>query len=366
MSRELFALSGLRFGFGMQTARLWPKQQLVLGGAVVDSNVGPEPFESGTRDVACEALTEALLSACGLPDLPVLFQGDPHFKDSEPIMQLGDTVTALLRTQVQAILNVSVRVLCGGIALDQERVRIISILSSALQLEPQQVGVAFEPGVAFPDIQSGQAIVALVHVLLLMREKGTAVRSRPSPTEEMFEAVSVGMPKEPDLPDQELPERAKQFERAVQTKLPPLPQAPPPPAGATLIVYSDGASRGNPGPSASGWVVLDAQGRLVREGGNALGVCTNNQAEYKALGEVAQLIGENLGFDFVLDLRLDSELVVKQLTGEYKVKDAELRQLVLLTMNQLMRFTSFTVRHVPRAENARADALANKALGPQG
>jgi ribonuclease HI len=71
------------------------------------------------------------------------------------------------------------------------------------------------------------------------------------------------------------------------TKLPPLPAAPKPQSGDELIIYTDGASRGNPGPAAVGWVVFDAQGRLVHEDGSAIGKRTNNQAEYLAVSAAA-------------------------------------------------------------------------------
>jgi len=165
--------------------------------------------------------------------------------------------------------------------------------------------------------------------------------------------------------DAGLPERAQKFERALKSKLPPLPEAPPPQAGASLIVYTDGASRGNPGPSASGWVVLDAEGRLVGEGGSDLGKRTNNEAEYMAVAEAARWIEDNVGRELNIEFRLDSELVVKQLRGEWKLKDPGLKQLALPVMNQLGYFLSVELKHVPREQNQRADALANRVLGPK-
>ncbi len=166
--------------------------------------------------------------------------------------------------------------------------------------------------------------------------------------------------------DKDLPARARKFEDAISSKLPPLPPAPKPKEGDDLIIYTDGASRGNPGPSATGWVVLDVQGRLVYETGSTIGEHTNNQAEYLAVQEAAEWVEQNLGRSHNLHFRLDSELVAKQLSGDWKIKDAGLKQLAMEAMNALMFFDSFDLTHVPRKENQRADALANRALNEAG
>jgi len=133
------------------------------------------------------------------------------------------------------------------------------------------------------------------------------------------------------------------------------PQAPP----GWLLVFTDGASRGNPGLAAAGVVVYAAGGELHREG-KALGVLTNNQAEYRALllglAAVRRLGGERV------EVAMDSELIVRQLEGRYKVKHAQLKPLYEEARLALAGFTAWRVRHVPRAENALADALANEAL----
>jgi ribonuclease HI len=108
--------------------------------------------------------------------------------------------------------------------------------------------------------------------------------------------------------------------------------------------------------------VLNTIGQLVHEGGSKLGTMTNNQAEYSALIEAMEWIGKNLGYEHKLELRLDSQLVQRQLSGEYRIKDEELKELALYTMNHLTRFYEFKLVHIPRAENARADALANQVL----
>ena len=130
--------------------------------------------------------------------------------------------------------------------------------------------------------------------------------------------------------------------------------------GARLVVRTDGAARGNPGPSAAGVVVEDARGRALVKKGIILGRGTNNEAEYRALIaalEEAKALGGR-----EVEARADSELVVKQVTGRYRVKAANLKPLHAKVRELLASFERYDVRHVPREENAEADRLANAAL----
>lgn len=127
---------------------------------------------------------------------------------------------------------------------------------------------------------------------------------------------------------------------------------------ATL--FADGGSRGNPGPSASGAVLLDSAGECIQEVGAYLGVATNNVAEWTAL-----LIGLEAAAERGirrLAVRLDSELVVKQLRGEYRVKHADLQPLYKRAVTLLRRFDEVDVQHVPRKQNSHADRLVNRVL----
>jgi ribonuclease HI len=135
---------------------------------------------------------------------------------------------------------------------------------------------------------------------------------------------------------------------------------PAKPHGVEATLFADGGSRGNPGPAASGAVLLDPSGNLLEEIGAYLGVATNNVAEWTALilGLEAAL---NRGIR-TLAVRLDSELVVKQLNGEYRVKHAGLQPLHSRARRLLDRFSEVDVRHVPRKENKLADSLVNRVL----
>jgi ribonuclease HI len=131
-------------------------------------------------------------------------------------------------------------------------------------------------------------------------------------------------------------------------------------SGETLIVNFDGGSRGNPGPAAIAAVVATTDGRILEERGEAIGEATNNVAEYRAL-LLAIERARKLGADEV-DLVGDSELVVRQVRGEYRVKDAGLRPLHAAATEALAGFERWSIRNVPRAENHLADALVNATL----
>jgi ribonuclease HI len=127
-----------------------------------------------------------------------------------------------------------------------------------------------------------------------------------------------------------------------------------------LVVHVDGGARGNPGPAAIGVVVSSADGDVLREVGETIGVATNNVAEYRALLRGISLARE-LGADSV-ELVNDSELVARQLTGRYKVKHPAMKELHSEAVAALRGLDSWRIRSVPRAQNAGADALVNQAL----
>ena len=137
------------------------------------------------------------------------------------------------------------------------------------------------------------------------------------------------------------------------------PTAPRTPT-RTPVAYSDGASRGNPGPAAVGFVLLAPDGTELWGEGRCIGRATNNVAEYR--GAIAALTKAKELALTELELRMDSELVVKQLRGEYRVKDASLAVLKREVDALLASFRSVRVRHVRREENRETDRLANEAL----
>ena len=126
------------------------------------------------------------------------------------------------------------------------------------------------------------------------------------------------------------------------------------------FIHADGASRGNPGEAGIGAVIADARGRTIKELKFFLGMATNNVAEYRAVILALQK-ALDLGAGSVT-LQLDSELVVRQLRGEYKVREAHLKLLYREALDILSRFSEYHIYHVPREENRRADQLANEAI----
>ena len=357
-------LDGMRIGFGYQVRKFISGSPLTLGGLEIDHEYRLGGWLAG--DIVCHSIIEALLTANGLPSLEVLFTNEDEVGLQDPLVELSQTVSGLLKQRMSGIANVTVKIVMLEPDIDSYRKDMVVHLASALQIHPDKLTVNIEHNSDFEAVVKGEAAVAFANVLCLVNQVGDA-KPRSVKQQVLPESASVPVTAEDSyaLSDEELaglPQRAKEFEIAVKTKLPPLPQAEPPQAGDTLIIYSDGACRGNPGPSSSGWVVLNSQGLLVSEGGSSLGQRTNNQAEYLAVKEVAIWVGQNLGHSFKLDFRLDSDLVVQQLSGNWKIKDSKLKQLAMETMNVMQGFDSFGFSYVPRAENKRADALANKVL----
>jgi ribonuclease HI len=131
------------------------------------------------------------------------------------------------------------------------------------------------------------------------------------------------------------------------------------PASPTIL-FTDGGSRGNPGPAASGAVLVSPDGEVLHEVGHYLGRATNNVAEWTAL---------ELGLQAAIEhgvrrlaIRMDSELVVKQLSGEYRVKHPDLAPLHRRVVSLLRKFDEVDVKHVPRKQNRLADAVVNRIL----
>lgn len=134
-----------------------------------------------------------------------------------------------------------------------------------------------------------------------------------------------------------------------------------------LIIYTDGGARGNPGPAAAGVVIKNEDGKILAEFGKYLGETTNNQAEYQALilalekaKEMACLPERQGGTE--IQCFADSELMVKQLNHQYKVRDADLAPLFLKVWNLSTAFKKISFQHIPRERNKEADKQVNDTL----
>jgi len=134
-----------------------------------------------------------------------------------------------------------------------------------------------------------------------------------------------------------------------------------------IIIYADGGSRGNPGPAAIGVILIDEKGRVIKEYAEKIGRATNNEAEYEAvifgLQKAKLLFGRRKIKTMEVQVRMDSEFVIKQLNGKYKILDRRIEQLFLKTWNLKVDFGEVKFVYISRNENIEADRLVNKALG---
>jgi ribonuclease HI len=137
-----------------------------------------------------------------------------------------------------------------------------------------------------------------------------------------------------------------------------------------IIIYTDGGSRGNPGQAAIGVVFCNGKGQTCKKYCEYLGDnLTNNEAEYQAvifaLQKFKALFGKKLAESSEVEMRMDSELLVKQLNGEYKVLDPKIQELFLKAWNLKIDFLKVKFNHIPREKNKEADALVNECLDNQ-
>lgn len=135
-----------------------------------------------------------------------------------------------------------------------------------------------------------------------------------------------------------------------------------------LQVFCDGGARGNPGPAASAYLVFNQAGELVHKEGKALGTATNNFAEYQAVLMAGEYLESFLTEESSVDFFLDSQLVVQQINGVFKVKDARLKVLNLeinerlRKLKEVGKLTAISFNYVPREKNSQADKLVNETL----
>lgn len=138
-----------------------------------------------------------------------------------------------------------------------------------------------------------------------------------------------------------------------------------------ITIYTDGGSRGNPGPAAAGIVFLNEKDQIIKEYGEFLGHdLTNNEAEYEAvifaLKKFKQLFGKNIAQTSEIELKSDSELLVKQLNGEYKILELKIQNLFLILWNLKLDFKKIKFKLIAREKNQEADRLVNETLDKEG
>lgn len=133
-----------------------------------------------------------------------------------------------------------------------------------------------------------------------------------------------------------------------------------------LIIYTDGGSRGNPGPAGVGAVIANEKNQVIKKYSQAIGNKTNNEAEYEAvilaLQKIKHLFGKQKTRDLDIEIRMDSELVARQLGGKYKIQEEHLFPLFIKIWNLRMDFGKIEFIEIPREKNHEADQLANEAM----
>lgn len=137
-----------------------------------------------------------------------------------------------------------------------------------------------------------------------------------------------------------------------------------------FIVYTDGGARGNPGPAALGYVIKNEKGETLKEHGEYLGEKTNNEAEYRApiaaLKKIKATWGKDKAKKSEVAFFMDSELLVKQLTGKYKIENPNMQKFFLELWNLKVDFAKVTFVSIPREKNKEADRMVNEALDAKG
>jgi len=136
-----------------------------------------------------------------------------------------------------------------------------------------------------------------------------------------------------------------------------------------IIIYTDGGSRGNPGPAALGVVFCNEREQVIKEYAEALGEKTNNEAEYEAvifaLKKFKALFGKKIAETSEIEIRSDSELLVKQMNAKYKIQEPNIQQLFITVWNLKLDFKKVKFKLIPREKNKQADRLVNEALDGQ-
>ncbi len=324
----------LLIGHGFDVHPFKENRELILGGVTIEHELGLDGHSDA--DVVIHALIDAILGALGEGDI------GRHFPDNNPdyknisSRKLLTEVSGLMKKSGYSISNADITIHAETPKLADYMDEMRGNIADDLNCQDNRINIKATTWEKLGFVGRGEGIAADAVVMLVSTD------SKSDEDKTTIKSQSKSADKPVQLVDDDTP-----IERRVKTK-------------GTLTIYTDGASRGNPGPSAAGAVILDSSGNTLKEISMFLGTMTNNQAEYQALilalKEASSLRPERLV------IRMDSQLIVRQISGEYKVKDAKLKPLFALVIQQLKFLKSWDIEHIPRDQNNRADALANEAL----
>jgi len=330
-----------RIGHGFDVHPFKAGRKLVLGGVEFDYKSGLEGHSDA--DVVLHAVMDAILGALGQGDIGRHFPNtDPAYKDISS-RKLLETVASMLAESEYSIENVDITVHAEKPKLASRVKEMRMNIAKDLNCWFERINIKATTWEGLGYVGRGEGIAADAVVLLSKNELDEDENIKKTAAKDTREASGSAKRAAPQsLFDEEEP-----IEKRVKTK-------------GLIVIYTDGASKGNPGPSGAGAVIEDGDGKPIAEISMFLGSMTNNQAEYQALilalKEVAAIRPERLL------IRSDSELMVRQLAGEYKVKDEKLISLFNIVKKQLKMLSAWDVEYIPREKNCEADSLANQAI----
>jgi len=332
MPKETVIKTQYRTGIGYDVHRLEKGRKLILGGERISHPTGL--LGHSDADVLTHAIMSAILGAMSADSLGDHFpDDDPQYKDINSI-DLLERVRIIMEEKGWDIENVDSMVICDSPRMGKYIENIKMNLSEALRVPINRISVKATSTEGLSFTGSGEGIAAQA-VCLLKQEYQETVKS-----------------------SNKAKKSSKKSVKKVE-KVPPLPKLKKGEL-TDVVVWTDGAAKGNPGPSAIGIVFEKPDGTAVGKYAEAIGEATNNQAEYKAVIKAAEICVK-WGVER-FSLKSDSELIVKQLKGQYRVKNPEILKLYTELMRSLRKFKSWKADHVRREKNIEADRLSNLPL----
>jgi 2-C-methyl-D-erythritol 2,4-cyclodiphosphate synthase len=327
----------VRIGHGFDVHRLVGGRKLVLGGVEIPFDKGLEGHSDA--DVLTHAVMDAILGALGQNDIGTHFPDtDPAYKDISSLILL-DKVVEIMRMCEYRLGNLDVLLHADKPKVKKYIPQMRVNLTRAFDCNENQINVKATTweGLGFAGVGDGMAASAVC--MLYPDSQVKRKRTTESDAAGLFDD-------QPAQPKKKTPLKGK---RDVDLK-----------KKDTWVANIDGASRGNPGPSAIGVIIRDPGGLILAEISESIGEATNNVAEYKALIRALEEF-KLLKAEKVI-VRTDSQLLARQIDGTYKVKNPGLQELYGRAMGLIVGFKSFDVEHITRKENQEADRLATEAL----
>lgn len=321
---------GIRVGLGFDIHPFASGRALMLGGVRIPHTMGLGGHSDA--DVLLHAICDAVYGAVGASDIGVHFpSSDAKWKDAKSTLFVEHAVSRL-REVGGRVVNLDTVVLAEEPAVAPHFEAIRKSVTRLLGISPDAVNVKASRAEGLGAIGRAEGIAAFAVVLVELPEERHTPRRKTGKAE--------GTKVEREAP------RAKRAGGTAQSR--------------AVTIFIDGASRGNPGPAA--WAAVIEAGGATETQGEYLGFATNNQAEYHALIGALEYALASFPEDAHIVVKCDSELVVKQMSGEYRVKDKELRQLHARAKELQAKLEGLSIVHVPREENTAADKHANRLI----